>query len=67
LFKWRSTSLTLAVELSDISGGLSMAELGTMITKSGGEYTYIRMGLAEWLAYLWAWTQCFLLKVQTIN
>ncbi|KAK2151453.1 hypothetical protein LSH36_362g01000 [Paralvinella palmiformis] len=45
--------------------GLSMAELGTMITKSGGEYIYIKMTLCDWLAYLWTWSQCYLLKPAT--
>ncbi|KAK3086066.1 hypothetical protein FSP39_012937 [Pinctada imbricata] len=42
-------------------GSLSYAELGTLITKSGGEYPYIWEGLGRILAYLFAWTKVIVL------
>ncbi|KAK3085560.1 hypothetical protein FSP39_005319 [Pinctada imbricata] len=42
-------------------GSLSYAELGTLITKSGGEYPYIMEGLGRIVAYLFAWTKVIVL------
>ncbi|XP_066510753.1 b(0,+)-type amino acid transporter 1-like [Hoplias malabaricus] len=43
-------------------GALCYAELGTMITKSGGEYPYLMEGFGPVLAYLFSWTTIFVLK-----
>ncbi|XP_007244942.3 b(0,+)-type amino acid transporter 1 isoform X1 [Astyanax mexicanus] len=43
-------------------GALCYAELGTMITKSGGEYPYLMEGFGPVLAYLYSWTTIFVLK-----
>ena len=44
-----------------VSGSLSYAELGTLITKSGGEYPYMWAGLGRIVAYLYAWTKIVVL------
>ncbi|XP_057218699.1 b(0,+)-type amino acid transporter 1-like [Triplophysa rosa] len=43
-------------------GALCYAELGTMITKSGGEYPYLMEGFGPVLAYLYSWTTVIVLK-----
>ncbi|XP_051562154.1 b(0,+)-type amino acid transporter 1-like [Myxocyprinus asiaticus] len=43
-------------------GALCYAELGTMITKSGGEYPYLMEGFGPLLAYLYSWTTIIVLK-----
>ncbi|KAI4902722.1 hypothetical protein NFI96_025881, partial [Prochilodus magdalenae] len=43
-------------------GALCYAELGTMITKSGGEYPYLIEGFGPVLGYLYCWTTVFVLK-----
>ncbi|XP_052005638.1 b(0,+)-type amino acid transporter 1 [Xyrauchen texanus] len=43
-------------------GALCYAELGTMITRSGGEYPYLMEGFGPLLAYLYSWTTVIVLK-----
>uniref|UniRef100_A0A8C2WS12 b(0,+)-type amino acid transporter 1 n=1 Tax=Cyclopterus lumpus TaxID=8103 RepID=A0A8C2WS12_CYCLU len=43
-------------------GALCYAELGTMITKSGGEYSYLTEAFGPLLAYLYSWTTVMVLK-----
>ncbi|XP_056463804.1 b(0,+)-type amino acid transporter 1 [Gadus chalcogrammus] len=43
-------------------GALCYAELGTMITKSGGEYSYLMEGFGPVVAYLYSWTTAIVLK-----
>lgn len=43
-------------------GALCYAELGTMITKSGGEYPYLMEAFGNIVAYLYSWTTIIVLK-----
>ncbi|KAJ8412881.1 hypothetical protein AAFF_G00104630 [Aldrovandia affinis] len=43
-------------------GALCYAELGTMITKSGGEYPYLMEAYGDGMAYLYSWTTIMVLK-----
>lgn len=43
-------------------GALCYAELGTMITKSGGEYPYLMESFGAIVAYLYSWTTIMVLK-----
>ncbi|XP_046872892.1 b(0,+)-type amino acid transporter 1 isoform X2 [Hypomesus transpacificus] len=43
-------------------GALCYAELGTMITKSGGEYPYLMEAFGSIVAYLYSWTTIMVLK-----
>uniref|UniRef100_A0A3Q4GGU0 Solute carrier family 7 member 9 n=1 Tax=Neolamprologus brichardi TaxID=32507 RepID=A0A3Q4GGU0_NEOBR len=43
-------------------GALCYAELGTMITKSGGEYPYFMEAFGSIVAYLYSWTTIMVLK-----
>ncbi|XP_036399957.1 b(0,+)-type amino acid transporter 1 [Megalops cyprinoides] len=43
-------------------GALCYAELGTMITKSGGEYPYLMEAYGSVMAYLYSWTTIMVLK-----
>ncbi|XP_004600760.1 B(0,+)-type amino acid transporter 1 [Sorex araneus] len=43
-------------------GALCFAELGTMITKSGGEYPYLMEAFGPIPAYLFSWTSLFVIK-----
>lgn len=45
-----------------IPGALCFAELGTMITKSGGEYPYLMEAFGPIPAYLFSWTSLFVIK-----
>ncbi|KAF7656952.1 hypothetical protein LDENG_00034070 [Lucifuga dentata] len=43
-------------------GALCYAELGTMITKSGAEYSYLMEAFGSIVAYLYSWTTVMVLK-----
>ncbi|XP_072237327.1 b(0,+)-type amino acid transporter 1 [Leuresthes tenuis] len=43
-------------------GALCYAELGTMITKSGAEYSYLMEAFGPLLAYIYSWTTVMVLK-----
>ncbi|XP_063046058.1 b(0,+)-type amino acid transporter 1 [Engraulis encrasicolus] len=43
-------------------GALCYAELGTMITKSGGEYSYLMEAFGPVLGFLYGWTTIIVLK-----
>uniref|UniRef100_A0A3Q3J0N6 b(0,+)-type amino acid transporter 1 n=1 Tax=Monopterus albus TaxID=43700 RepID=A0A3Q3J0N6_MONAL len=43
-------------------GALCYTELGTMITKSGGEYSYLMEAFGPIVAYLYSWTTVMVLK-----
>lgn len=43
-------------------GALCYAELGTMITRSGGEYAYLSEAFHPVIAYLFSWTAIIVLK-----
>lgn len=45
-----------------VAGALCFAELGTMITKSGGEYPYLLEAFGPIPAYLFSWTSLFVMK-----
>ena len=47
-------------------GALSYAELGTMITKSGGEYAYLFAAYGSIPAYLYAWTSIVVIKTSSV-
>uniref|UniRef100_A0A3P8VX95 b(0,+)-type amino acid transporter 1 n=1 Tax=Cynoglossus semilaevis TaxID=244447 RepID=A0A3P8VX95_CYNSE len=56
LLIWASCGLVATL------GALCYAELGTMITKSGGDYSYIMEAFGPVVAYLYSWTTVIVLK-----
>lgn len=50
-----------------VIGALSLAELGTMIPKSGGEYPYILAGLGDAPGYLFSWASIWMLKTSSVS
>ena len=58
--------LFIAIYLFFSPGALCYAELGTMITKSGGEYAYLYKGYGPIVAYLYAWTSIVVIKTSSV-
>lgn len=52
----------LGCGLLALFGSLCYAELGTMITKSGGEYSYLMVAFGRIPAYLFAWTSVLIIR-----
>lgn len=48
------------------TGALCYAELGTMVTKSGGEYSYFIEAYGPIVAYLYSWTTVMVLKPSSL-
>jgi solute carrier family 7 (L-type amino acid transporter), member 9/15 len=45
-----------------VSGALSYAELGTMITSSGAEYSYFMVAFGAFPAYMFSWVSTIIIK-----
>lgn len=54
--------LSVSICMCGYTGALCYAELGTMITKSGGEYSYLMEAFGSLVAYLYSWTTVMVLK-----
>lgn len=52
----------LGCGLLALFGSLCYAELGTMITKSGGEYSYLMAAFGRIPAFLFAWTSVLIIR-----
>ena len=52
----------LGCGLLALFGSLCYAELGTLITKSGGEYSYLMAAFGRIPAYLFAWTSVLIIR-----
>ncbi|XP_060067676.1 b(0,+)-type amino acid transporter 1-like [Ylistrum balloti] len=48
-------------------GSLCYCELGCLIPKSGSEYQYLMAGLGKFVAFLFAWTQTFVLTPSAVS
>ncbi|KAK7114590.1 hypothetical protein V1264_000628 [Littorina saxatilis] len=47
-------------------GGLCYAELGTMIQKSGGEYSYLQAAYGNIMAFLFTWVSVLLIRTSSL-
>lgn len=47
-------------------GALSYAELGTLIPKSGGEYTYFKEATVSIIAYMFVWTRTLVIQPSAV-
>ncbi|OWF53532.1 b(0,+)-type amino acid transporter 1-like [Mizuhopecten yessoensis] len=65
-----SVGLSLVVWVSagilSLLGSLAYAEVGCLITKSGGEYPYLWAGLGRVIAFMFAWTKIIVLTPSAV-
>lgn len=59
-------SVSVFVWICDFTGALCYAELGTMIAKSGAEYSYLSEAFGSLVAYLYSWTTVMVLKPSSL-
>src|SRR6476661_8290750 len=52
--------------LMTLAGALSYAELAGMIPKAGGQYVFLREGIAPWAGFLYGWTLFNVIQAGTI-
>src|SRR5688572_10142071 len=49
-----------------LAGALSYAELAGMMPKAGGQYVFLREGIAPWAGFLYSWTLFTVIQAGTI-
>lgn len=49
-----------------LAGALAYAELAAMMPKAGGQYVFLREGLAPWAGFLYGWTLFTVIQTGTI-
>ena len=47
-------------------GALAFAELGSMFPEAGGQYTYLREGFGDFIAYLYGWSSVAVINTASI-
>lgn len=52
--------------LMTLAGALSYAELAGMMPKAGGQYVFLREGIAPWAGFLYGWTLFNVIQAGTI-
>jgi APA family basic amino acid/polyamine antiporter len=52
--------------LMTLAGALSYAELAGMMPKAGGQYVFLREGIAPWAGFLYGWTLFTVIQAGTI-
>ncbi|GFN92382.1 Y+l amino acid transporter 1 [Plakobranchus ocellatus] len=49
-----------------LMGSLCYSELGTLIPKSGGDYSYVREAFGDLVAFLWVWVSIMLIRPSSL-
>ena len=57
----------LFVGLITLCGALAMAELGAMFPQAGGPYLYIREAFGKLPAFLWGWTEFWVVRTGSVG
>ena len=56
-----------SLQLIIIPGSMGLVELGTMITKSGGDYAYIGSAYGSIPAFLYAWSSILFIRPASVS
>ncbi len=57
----------LFVGLVTLCGSLALAELGAMFPQAGGPYVYLRAAYGQMPAFLWAWTEFWVVRTGSVG
>lgn len=57
----------ILVGLVTLCGSLALAELGAMFPHAGGPYVYLRESYGEMTAFLWAWTEFWVVRTGSVG
>lgn len=60
-------SVWLFVGLVTLCGSLALAELGAMFPQAGGPYVYLRAAYGQMPAFLWAWTEFWVVRTGSVG
>ncbi|HEX5446596.1 MAG TPA: amino acid permease [Pirellulales bacterium] len=57
----------IAVGLITLCGALSLAELAAMLPHAGGPYVYLRAAYGRLPAFLWGWTELWIIRAGSVG
>lgn len=57
----------VAVGLITLCGALSLAELAAMLPQAGGPYIYLRAAFGRLTAFLWGWTEFWIIRTGSVG
>lgn len=60
-------AIWIAVGLVTLCGCLALAELGAMLPQAGGPYVYLREAYGRLPAFLWGWTEFWIIRTGSIG
>ena len=60
-------SIWIVVGLVTMCGCLALAELGAMLPQAGGPYVYLREAYGRLPAFLWGWTEFWIIRTGSIG
>lgn len=66
MFENNESQLNFCTFTVYFTGALSYAELGTLIPKSGGEYTYFMEAMIPVIAYMFVWTRTLVIQPSAV-
>ncbi len=64
---WWIIAVWVVVGLVTLAGSLALAELAAMLPKAGGPYVYLREAYGPLTAFLWGWTEFWVVRTGSLG